>query len=182
MVQDEPEAAEADVMLRDDVAPAESGESGQPGADSAKLVPVTESIRYRRRAQAAEAKLGELQGQFDRIQQDLHDTRSALDAVERRRAIDELLIAADTIDLETARLLTEAAVSEMDEPDVGAAVEELHDRKPFLFRQRSHGGGSMSPKPRPGDNGQLGDAAEHAAVSGDRRDLLRYLHLRRGVK
>ena len=176
-VHDEHEAAEADAMLQDDEVSVDIGQ------DTPKLVPVTESIRYRRRAQAAEAKLGELQSQFDRIQQDLHETRSALDAVERRRAIDELLIAADTIDLEAARLLTEAAVVEMDEPDVGAAVEELHARKPYLFRQRSHGaGGSMSPKPRPGDNGQLGDAAEHASMSGDRRDLLRYLRLRRGVK
>lgn len=176
-VHDEHDAAAADELLHD------TTETLDTDGASPKLVPVTESIRYRRRAQAAENRLSELQAQFQQIEQDLHETRATLDQIERRRSIDEMLIDADTIDLEAARLLTEAAVAVMDEQDIHAAVDELRQRKPYLFRQHAtEGRGSMSPRPRPGDNGQLGDAAEHAATSGDRRDLLRYLRLRRGTK
>jgi hypothetical protein len=153
--------------------------SDRPGAGG-RLVPVTESIRYRRRAQAAEAKARELEAKFAQTQRELEQARKQVEAVERRQRIDQLLVESDAIDLEAARLLTEAAVSLMDEADVEAAVRELRRKKPYLFRQRgSVSGGPMSARSRQGARRDLGDAAETAAMSGDRRDLLRYLRMRR---
>lgn len=185
--------------MEQDVSPAEAEDSQSarpaslPGAgpvsgeradedSSAKLVPVAESIRYRKRAQQAEQRLRELQSQHQQLEGQLELARQTIDAVERRQKIDQMLVESDAVDLEAARLLTELAVEQMDESDVAAAVEELRQRKPYLFRRRHSGGGgaSLSPRPRPGNgSGTLDDAAEQASQSGDRRDLLRYLRLRR---
>jgi hypothetical protein len=147
-------------------------------AEGTKLVPVSESIRYRRRAQTAEQKLQELQRELHEAKQQLVQTHEQLQATERRQRIDQMLVESDAIDLEAARLLTEAAVELMDEPDVQQAVAELRRRKPYLFRRsQATGGGAMAARPR--HTGQANDAAEQAAISGDRRDLLRYLRMRR---
>ncbi len=155
----------------------ETGAEGTP-PESGKLVPVTESIRYRRRAQQAERKLEELQAQCGRLNTALTETREALDAAERRRQIDELLVEAEAIDLEAARLLTMAALEQMDQGELAEVVDDLRRHKPYLFRRHDASGGGMSPRPRPAPSG-ADAAAEAAAATGDRRDLLRYLRLRR---
>jgi hypothetical protein len=110
----------------------------------------------------------------------LKETRQQLEQTERRQRIDELLMEAETVDLESARMLTEAAVQQMDEADVQAAVEDLRQRKPHLFRQAGGSGrGAMGAKAPGGSSERLDDVAETAAMSGDRRDLLRYLRMRR---
>ena len=145
-----------------------------------KLVPVSESIRYRRRAQAAEGKLEEYKAKLAEVQVALDRTHEQLEVVERRQTVDQLLVESDAVDLEAARLLTEAALEQMDEPDIKAVVDDLREHKPYLFRQAgSVSGGSMSARLRNGSV-ELDDAAADAASSGDRRDLLRYLRLRRG--
>ena len=150
-------------------------------------VPVGEAIRYRKRAQDAETRAGTLQDRVRSLEETLSQTREALDAVERRSEIDRALVKADAIDVETARLLTELTVQEMDEGDVEAAVAELRRRKPFLFRDgvRTRGGSvsaAMSGRTRQAGSGgeRLVEAAEVAARSGDRGALLRYLRARRG--
>lgn len=126
----------------------------------------------RRRAEAAEARAAQLE-------RELAATREALDAAERRRTIAEALAQADALDLETAALLTEAAVAQMPEADVGAAIADLKRRKPFLFRQAARAG-AMSPALRAaGPRDALAEAAAAARESGDRRALLEYLRLRR---
>ena len=126
--------------------------------------------------------LAELQRKFDEAQAALVETRKQLETVERRQKIDAALVEADAVDLESARLLTEVAVGLMDDADVQTAVDDLRRRKPFLFR-RSPGrevgvGGAMSPRPRRA-NAPAEDAARDAAATGNRRDLLRYLRMRR---
>jgi hypothetical protein len=124
-----------------------------------------------------EDQLVALQQKFDETSAALAETRRQLESVERRQKIDQALIEADTVDLEAARLLTEVAVGLMDDGDVQSAVDELRRRKPYLFRRSAPPGGAMSARPRPGAPAQ--DAAEQAAVTGNRRDLLRYLRTRR---
>ena len=124
-----------------------------------------------------ETQLVELQAKFDETSAALVETRKQLEAIERRQKIDQALIEADAVDLESARLLTEVAVGLMDEADVQSAVDELRRRKPFLFRRREPAGGAMSPRPRHG--APAAQAAEQAAATGNRRDLLRYLRTRR---
>ena len=149
------------------------------GDDGEKRVPVSESIRYRRRAQHAEQQLEALQGEYEQVRHELEQTRCQLDAAERRRRIDQLLIESEAIDLEAARLLTEAAVEQMDGADVDEAVAQLRQRKPYLFRRtQPSSGGPLSPRLRE-PAVELDEAAATAVASGDRRDLLRYLRLRR---
>lgn len=168
--------------LRDgapDLAPAES----EPGElPSPRLVPVTEAIRYRKRAQTAEQQLDGVRKELDSVRQQLDQSRQAIDTLERRQKIDALLADADAVDFEVARLLTEAAVEAMDEPDVAEAIGDLRRAKPYLFRRRSSPEASAMPaRSRHLAAGGATDAAETAATTGDRRDLLRYLRLRRAA-
>jgi hypothetical protein len=149
-----------------------------PGAD--KLVPVSEAIRYRKRAQAAEQQLEEINNEISAMQAKLTEASQTIVGLERRQKVDALLTDAETIDLETARLLTEQAVALMDDPEVELAVEDLKRHKPYLFRHRqANGVSAMAPSIDPQGHDPAELAAEHATKTGDRRDLLRYLRLRR---
>ena len=144
-----------------------------------KLVPVTEAIRYRKRAQAAEQQLNELNERFEQLHGELRKAQQTVTHLERRQHIDALLADADAIDLDTARLLTERAVEQMSEPDVRLAVDDLLHTKPYLFRQRHvSSSGAMAGRDH-ADGASAEQAAERAVNSGDRRDLLDYLRLRR---
>ncbi len=179
-----------------DPPPAGGGEQGQ----AVETTPVTEDQRWRKRAVDAEAEAGRLSELLARAQQDIGAAREAIDACERRREIDQALWEAGAADLETARLLTEVAISRMDGPDVRAAVADLAQTKPFLFGRAGAGawaGGAGGARPagalaRAGASAasarlrdepgapDLAALAEEAALSGDRATLLRYLRLRRG--
>jgi|GEM_PF-6794598 len=131
----------------------------------------------------AEAGSASLDDRIAALEAQLRQAHEALDASERQRSIDLALVEADAVDVETARLLTEIAVTQMDEPDVALAVSELKGRKPFLFRrERPLGvsamgvGGAVG---RGGLAGELEDAAEAALETGDRASLLAYLRMRR---
>jgi molybdopterin converting factor small subunit len=134
---------------------------------------------------ADEANVVETQGErVAELEQTLREAREALDASERRREIDVALLREEAVDLETARMLTEAAVEQMDEPDVALAVRELRQRKAFLFRRGSANGGAAMSGHGPGDAtgaSVVAEAASAAAATGDRGALLRYLRARRGV-
>lgn len=145
-----------------------------------RFVPVTEAIRYRKRAQAAEQQLAGLQTQLDESRHRFEQAEQTIESLERRQRIDALLVEADAIDIDAARLLTEAAVQTMNEPDVTEAVDDLRRHKPFLFHPDSSDAGGLALAPMiEGQDDPLAQAAEQAQHSGDRRDLLRYLRLRR---
>jgi hypothetical protein len=132
---------------------------------------------WEQRATAAEAKLDELNAT-------LAQTREALDASERRRTIDGELAQSEALDLETARLLTEAAVAQMGQPDIAKAVADLKKRKPFLFRPRHPhrpAASAMSPTDKPARTDELAQIAEQARTTGDKRALLQYLRARRNA-
>ncbi len=156
-----------------------------PNAHTApqRLVPVTEAIRYRKRAQAAENELDAIKGQLQDTSVELEQARQTVSALDRRQKIDRLLADSDAVDLEVARMLTEAAVEMMDEPDVKIAIEDLKRHKPYLFRNKPQPlspASPMAPRTRDPLNRTTTHAAQVAATTGDRRDLLRYLRLRRG--
>jgi hypothetical protein len=140
-----------------------------------------EAGQWRSRAVAAEGHLRELEAKLVEVEKQLGETRAAVDAADRRRQIERELAQADAIDLESATLLTEAAVGAMSAPDVALAVKDLKKRKPFLFRVLSAGASrasAMAGAPR-GTSDDLGRAADEARTSGDRGALLRYLRLKR---
>lgn len=144
-----------------------------------KLVPVSEAIRYRKRAQAAEQQLSDIQQQMQQHEQQLESARDTIDRLERRQRIDAMLNDSEPVDLGVARLLTEQAVEQMDEPDVELAIRDLRRHKPYLFQQRAMSSPAMAPRLTEEGHRPVENAAERASESGSRRDLLDYLRLRR---
>ena len=145
-----------------------------------KLVPVSEAIRYRKRAQTAEQQLERLNEELRETGVKLDEAKQTITGLERRQQADALLMDAEAIDLEAARLLTEQAVLMMDDPDIKMAVDDLRRHKPYLFRRRLDPDHSaMAPAIHSTGHDPAEQAAQNAARTGDRRDLLRYLRLRR---
>ncbi len=163
-----------------------------------EAAPVTEDQRWRKRAMDAEERAAELERALEAAhrereaaRQDLAAAREAIDACERGRQMDRALWEAGAADVETARLLTELAVSRMEAPDVRAAVADLAQAKPCLFGRRPAAPGALGTTARAlaGASGarlpdgpgapDMSALAEEAALSGDRAALLRYLRLRR---
>jgi hypothetical protein len=153
------------------------------GNDATKLVPVTESIRYRKRAQSAEKKseslgeqLAEANQKITRLSQDLSDLQVEQKLVRK-------LAAAGATDLETAVLVAKTRMEGQPEADVDACVEQLRKEKAYLF------GGSteiMTSRKTAGARDRakqtqtaLEQAAKKAAKTGSRADLQQYLKLRR---
>ncbi|MEM8493914.1 MAG: hypothetical protein AAF663_00830, partial [Planctomycetota bacterium] len=62
-----------------------------------RLVPVTESIRYRKRAQLAETKADALQQRVDELTRTLSENEQAMAALERRQRIDQELARAEAV-------------------------------------------------------------------------------------
>lgn len=136
---------------------------------------------WEQRAKAAEASTAQLETRLEELTSTLSQTREALDASERQRAIDVALASSEVIDIEAARLLTDAALAQMKEPDVAKAIADLKKRKPFLFRPARKPPSSMSPAGKPAPRNELEEIAEQARQTGDKRALLHYLRARRGA-
>lgn len=160
---------------------------GEPASEAVNDVPVSEELIWKARAAEAEEKAAALEARVHELEGELASANASIKSVERRGEIDRELTAAKAIDLETARLLTEAAIGEMDAPDVSIAVRELCDRKPFLFACKKHGvhlgssgGAAMGPSGVFNGDEEIELMADRARSSGDRSELLRYLRVRRG--
>jgi len=189
-------------MTQPTVEPADAaGQDDPPVHDDAscsKLVPVSESIKYRRRAQQAEARhleltgqLGELQEQAAQAREQLgaaeaqrDEARSALTVLENRLVVERLMSQAGVVDIEAAGLLLSRRVDlgqELEAPQLARQVEQLLIDKPFLrAAPRGLPGPTASARAQAGGGiAQLTHAAERAILSGDRRDVAEYLRLRR---
>jgi len=163
-------------------------EHGQQGGAPPAEVPEddvkqTDELEWRARALEAESRLEQVEASLAECQASAAQLREQMDKSEGARQIERALVEQQALDLETAALLTEAAVAQMDEPDVEAAVAELKRRKPFLFRSGGAGGhaGAMSGASSGTGDGALTQAAIDARVTGSRQALLRYLRLRRAA-
>ncbi|MGA2265411.1 MAG: hypothetical protein ABSH10_03160 [Phycisphaerae bacterium] len=167
-------------------------------ADPGRLVPVSESIKYRRRAQQAENRLQEieqhvveLKAQMDHRSEELalaeaqrDEARSQLVAAANQRSAERYLMEAGVVDLEAANLLLSKRLDLAGDPDDEAIrrnVEQLLLDKPFLLRPAaSLPPSTASPRSeRLGPFAQLAQAAERAVRTGSRRDVAEYLRLRR---
>ena len=153
-----------------------------PAAVEVDSVAISEDVIWKARAEEAEEKLAVCEARIGELEGELSSANEAVVSTQRRGDIERELTAARAVDFETACLLTEATIGEMDEPDVAVAVRELKARKPFLFSCATKGmtgGAVMSSQMGSGSNG-LGRMASSARSSGDRNELLRYLRARRG--
>jgi len=163
-------------ILSEDTTPASDN-------DGTKLVPVAESIRYRKRAQSAEKKIEELTEQLAQAKAQTAELSGQLSDIQNEQKLMRQLAAAGAVDLETAVLIARARLQDKDDADVAGVIEQLKKEKQFLFTA-----GSPSPAPTKTagardrvTNSQtlLERAAKKAATTGSRTDLHEYLKLRR---
>ena len=134
----------------------------------------------------AAERVSALEQRVVELESELRSAREALRKSELRTEIDAALIGAGALDLETGRLVLEHELELMDEPDVEAALARAQAGKPFLFAGASGRGGSGSTAmaaglPPSGAREDLDALAAGVRETGDRRELMRYLRMRRGA-
>jgi chromosome segregation ATPase len=176
-----------------------AAQSQSSSSQTLKLVPVTESIKYRRRAQQAEGRLQEMQQQLDQLklqmqthQDQLSAAQSQRDQLQRRlvttenhRLAEQILGDCGVLDVQTAATLLSQKVNlaeELSTESLSRSVEELLLDKPCLrheLARPSLPSKTASPRSESSLSTQLSQVARQAATSGDRRDIAQYLRLRR---
>ncbi len=163
-------------ILSEDITPANDN-------DGMKLVPVAESIRYRKRAQSAEKKIEALTEQLAQAKAQTTQMSEQLSGIQTEQELMCQLAAAGAVDLETAVLIAKARMQDQSEADVTGVIERLKKEKQYLFTGTD---GAVTAKKTAGardrvTNNQtiLERAAKKAATTGNRADLHEYLKLRR---
>lgn len=157
--------------------PDTNGPTDEPGASPEPA----DEAEWRERAAAAEQQALAMADRLAAVEAAAEDLRRMVGEGERARQIDRELLIAGVVDLDAARTLVEAHAS--DGATVLEAVSRVRERRPLLFASRGRGGVRATSLPvteREGD-GTLGEVAEAARETGDRRLLLRYLRMRRGL-
>jgi hypothetical protein len=151
--------------------------------DSTKLVPVAESIRYRKRAQSAEKKVEVLTEQLAEANEKAAQMSEQLSSIQTEQEMMRKLAAEHTADLEAAVLIVEARTQGKDDADLDGVIEQLKKEKPYLFGGAS--GVATAAKTAgareriTGNQTIIEKAAQKAATTGSRADLQEYLKLRR---
>jgi len=163
-------------ILSEDITPASDN-------DNARLVPVAESIRYRKRAQSAEKKIEALTEQLSQAKSQTAELSEQLSDIQTEQKLMRQLAAAGAVDLETAVLIARVRMQDKDDADVTGVIEQLKKEKQYLFASSNPG---AAPTKTAGardrvTNSQtlLERAAKKAATTGNRTDLHEYLKLRR---
>ena len=152
--------------------------------EGTKLVPVAESIRYRRRAQSAEKKVEVLAQALAEAKSQAAKAAEQLNDVQLEQKLIRKLAAAGTVDLETAVLIVKARMETGDGADVDSVVEQLRKEKQYLFSGNNSGAATAKKTAGAKDRIQnsqtiLEKAARKASRTGNRTDLQEYLKLRR---
>jgi hypothetical protein len=158
--------------------------SDDEGFNGEHLVPVGESIRYRKRAQAAEQKLAELDGQLRQSEERGANLAVEMADIQLENKLSASLISAGVCDLETALLVAKQRIGASDgDVDATSIVESLRNEKGFLFGKVENTLSSMRTLPvkdkTSGTRGVVEKAARNAAGSGSRRDVQEYMRVRR---
>lgn len=156
--------------------------------DGERLVPVSEAIRYRRRAQAAEQQIRVLEERVAQGQQACEAAEARAEKSEQDRALTQELVKAGVQDVEAGLLLLERRLLEQGagHRKPGEAIQELRRERPWLFQVEPTSGLQEMSRPTAGmrgsttaGTGALRELAARAQESGSRRDVQAYLRLRR---
>ena len=163
---------------------ATDGQKDSGIVNSERLVPVGESIRYRKRAQSAEKEIEILTEQLSQARSQKTEATEQLNSIKTEQQLSRKLAAAGAIDLETAVLIVKTRIEGEPEADLDACIDRLRKEKQYLFEKSSGAGPAVqktaSAKERTADGaGFLERAAKKAATTGNRTDLQEYLKLRR---
>ena len=163
----------------------ETEEGPEEQLKAGRFVSVSESRRYRKRAQSAEKQNEQLGQQLTQTREQLSELTEQLQQARQEKELIGKLSGAGVIDLEAAVLLAKVRLERDDKADLDGCIEQLRREKPYLFGR--NGGGSVTvhktagSKERGSNRGVLERAAKRAATTGDRKDLQEYLKLRRGL-
>jgi len=153
--------------------------------EAGKLVPIGESIRYRRRAQSAEKQAEDLAEQLTQANEKISQMSEDFEGLQRDQELTRKLSAAGATDLEAALLVAKARMKGQTEMDLDGCVEQLKTEKRYLFGPSTE---AVAPRRTAGvreritqSQTALQRAATKAARSGHRADLQHYLKLRRSL-
>jgi hypothetical protein len=154
-------------------------------AEETKLVPVEESIRYRKRAQSAEKQAGSLTEQLAEADRKIAQISQELSDLQVERKLTQRLVAAGALDLEAAVLVARARLDGRGPAEIDDCVAQLRKEKPYLFPlpsepSASHKTAGAKDRARP-TRTALEQAAKRAARTGNGADLQQYLKLRRSL-
>jgi len=160
-------------------------EAEQDDGEGLKLVPVGESIRYRKRAQSAERKVEVLAEQLSQLKSQTAQMAEQLGDIQLERELMRKLAAAGAVDLEAAVLIAKTRLAGQEKADLNGCVERLRNEKRYLFGEKLHKSSAATQKTAGVKDKEmtaqtvLDKAAQRAATTGSRTDLQDYLKLRR---
>jgi len=144
---------------------------------------MSESIRYRKRAQSAEKKIEALAEQLAEAKAEAKKTAEQLSSTQVEQKLIRKLATAGTVDMETAVLIAKARIEGGMEADMDSVIEQLKKEKQYLFAGTS---GAVTAKKTAGAKERVESSqtvlervAKKAATTGSRTDLQEYLKLRR---
>lgn len=151
--------------------------------DNGKLVPVGESIRYRRRAQSAEKRVQTLTEELAEARSQAAKMSEELGSIRTEQRLMHKLASAGVVDLDAGVIIAKAKMENETEEDINGLIELLKKEKRYLFEDTCR---AVATKKTAGvkervQNSQaiLEKAARKAAVTGSRTDLQEYLKMRR---
>ncbi len=160
--------------------------SGHSEAEDVKLVPVTESIRYRKRAQLAEKQNESLAKELSEAKSKTANLTEELHSIRIEQELMRKLTVAGVVDLETAVLIAKKRMENSEESDTDQMIGQLKKEKQYLFVDVQNN--VMGPQRTSGvkdrhqsNQTMLSRAAKKAATTGNRTDLQEYLKLRRNI-
>jgi hypothetical protein len=148
-----------------------------------RVVPVSESIRYRKRAQSAEKKAAELELELAKTTSQAQTLAEQLEGLSVENKLIAKLAQAGASDLEAAVLLAKARMGENGADEIDGVVAQLKKEKPHLFTEIAK---SATPKTAGAKDKAAGAASvlERAArraaqTAHSRASLQEYMKLRR---
>ena len=151
--------------------------------EEAKLVPVVEAIKYRKRAQSAEKEVAQLQDQLSLSEKQNESLKQQMGTIEVEKDISQRLNSEGAVDVEAAMLLVKSRLK--DGSDVDGVIEKLKQEKEYLFGadgsvgMKNAAAKTSVVKNRAIGNGSVLKIGQQAAKSGSRVDLMEYMKARR---
>ena len=156
----------------------------QQDLNNARLVPIGESIRHRKRAQSAERRVEELAGELSESRAEATRLADELKGVQKDQELTKRLVAAGARDLEAAVLIAKSRLGQGDKTDLSSVVEQLKKEKGYLFGEKTSVSVAVRTSPAKEQRsgaGALERAAKRAAGTGSRSDLQEYMRKRRSI-
>ena len=156
----------------------------------AQVVPVSEAIRYRKRAQAAEQQVEQLTTQLAELEQEHRAVKGQVDQMKQETELTQQLTQAGVKDLEAALLLAQRRLHDGngEKQDAPRVIEQLRKERPYLFGDGEDiDVGLTRPTASVRTQGQTGvktlsRLAERARTTGSRKDMQEYMRIRRSVR